>query len=932
MTSFSATNGSGGFMIPDGCVLPPFLGFLPWDNPDNLISHDTEDLLEKAVSLVALPLLFLVSTPGNVLNMIVFYRHGLRDRINLCLFFQVEHKLIGLGAGFSWVSGFISAVVATERCFCIVSPLKSKTVLKTRTMAVIILMAHLVFVGSFFLLAARYQMVCVFNPVTLTTAITPFPTQFFLDNQRFMELFEVIVFGFLSPGFCVTVVSVATLIIIVKLRKMAAWREQVSTTQAPTSRDLALTRMLVATSILFVVSVSPGLVLRVAIVLEPDLSLTGRFYNTFNLLLSLSQLLCYVNSSVNAFFYYKIGSRYRETDNLISQHTEDAVEKAVNLGALPLLFLVSTPANVLNMIVFYRHGLRERINLCLFFQSLADLIYVLHSFFMYADRLYLAFDENNNSRYGPFLRFQVEHKLIGLGGFSWVSGFISAVVATERCFCIVSPLKSKTVLKTRTMAVIILMAHLVFVGGYFVLAARYQMVCVFNPVTLTTAITPFPTQFFLDNQRFMELLEVVVYGFALPGFCVTVVSVATLIIIVKLRKMAAWREQVSTTQAPTSRDLALTRMLVATSILFVVSISPGLVLRVAIVLEPDLSLTGRFYNTFNLLLSLSQLLCYVNSSVNAFFYYKIGSRYRETSNMGFTLNHVINATEEVQTGLTFQNIRFTKAKLVESPTPQKEMAFDTPWTAPTTDTVSVFSAVCWLFGEYLYQHLQYPIGLVESAWGGTPIEAWSPPEAINDCTTHQKRGPGDNTVLWNAMINPLLGMTLYGAIWYQGEANAGRAEKYACQIKAMVSHWRSKFNEESLSQTSDSFPFGYVQLAGNAHNDEVGTFPAERWAQTANYGYSPNPDLPNTFMAVAMDLPDFDSPYGTIHPRYKQDVAKRLVLGARNVAYGEKTVVFQGPFPTSFTTKSAQQTIEVEYDDGESMLQELKGNEGFETE
>jgi len=53
------------------------------------------------------------------------------------------------------------------------------------------------------------------------------------------------------------------------------------------------------------------------------------------------------------------------------------------------------------------------------------------------------------------------------------------------------------------------------------------------------------------------------------------------------------------------------------------------------------------------------------------------------------------------------------------------------------------------------------------------------------------------------------------------------------------------------------------QLAGNAHSDMIGGFPGERWAQTANYGYSPNPALPNTFMAVAMDLPDFSSPYGT---------------------------------------------------------------------
>ena len=53
------------------------------------------------------------------------------------------------------------------------------------------------------------------------------------------------------------------------------------------------------------------------------------------------------------------------------------------------------------------------------------------------------------------------------------------------------------------------------------------------------------------------------------------------------------------------------------------------------------------------------------------------------------------------------------------------------------------------------------------------------------------------------------------------------------------------------------------QLAGNVNSSVVGNFPGERWAQTANYGYSPNTDLPATFMAVAMDLPDFSSPYGT---------------------------------------------------------------------
>ncbi|PVD29015.1 hypothetical protein C0Q70_11612 [Pomacea canaliculata] len=300
------------------------------------------------------------------------------------------------------------------------------------------------------------------------------------------------------------------------------------------------------------------------------------------------------------------------------------------------------------------------------------------------------------------------------------------------------------------------------------------------------------------------------------------------------------------------------------------------------------------------------------------------------SNMYFTMNQVMNNTAELLTAHNFPNIRFTRARLVESATPRSSMTFDIPWTGPAnTRGLQGISAVCWLFAEYLYPHINHPIGLIESSWGGTPIEAWSPPDAIHDCAAVTKRAPGNNTVLWNAMINPLLGTTLFGALWYQGEANAGRAAKYSCQIKAMVSRWRSHFRDSSLNQTDATFPFGYVQLAGNAPGDSVGGFPGERWAQTAGYGYSPNPALPKTFMAVAMDLPDYKSPFGTVHPRFKQDVAQRLLLGALNVAYGHSDVVFQGPFPSKFQLNAAQHTLTIEYDSGRTPL-EIRNNTGFE--
>lgn len=92
------------------------------------------------------------------------------------------------------------------------------------------------------------------------------------------------------------------------------------------------------------------------------------------------------------------------------------------------------------------------------------------------------------------------------------------------------------------------------------------------------------------------------------------------------------------------------------------------------------------------------------------------------------------------------------------------------------------------------------------------------------------------------------------------------------------------------------------QLAPTGNdNQTVGGFPIIRWAQTANYGYVPNDRLKNVFMAVAIDLGDPTSPYGSIHPRDKQDVGYRLALSARAVVYNDDLVIddFQGPIAQS---------------------------------
>ncbi|XP_025099725.1 sialate O-acetylesterase-like [Pomacea canaliculata] len=301
------------------------------------------------------------------------------------------------------------------------------------------------------------------------------------------------------------------------------------------------------------------------------------------------------------------------------------------------------------------------------------------------------------------------------------------------------------------------------------------------------------------------------------------------------------------------------------------------------------------------------------------------------SNMYFVMSQVMNATIEIQRALGFPNIRFTKVRTTASASPYDNAVFDIPWSGPSVTSLHGFSAVCWLFAEYLYPHLKYPIGLIEASVGGTVIEAWSSPEALHDCTSATKRANNnDPSALWNGMIHPLLSNTLFGVLWYQGEQNSGHSGQYSCQIQALLKRWRSSFNTQSLAETAADFPFGYVQLAPhNQGENYVGSYPPERWAQTAGYGYSPNPALPKTFMAVAMDLPDFASPQGGIHPRYKQDVAERLMVGALNIAYGHSDVVFQGPFPSKFQLDTAHHTLTIEYDSGRTPL-EIRNNKGFE--
>lgn len=137
------------------------------------------------------------------------------------------------------------------------------------------------------------------------------------------------------------------------------------------------------------------------------------------------------------------------------------------------------------------------------------------------------------------------------------------------------------------------------------------------------------------------------------------------------------------------------------------------------------------------------------------------------------------------------------------------------------------------------------------------------------------------TLLFNAMLNPLLPARIAGAIWYQGESNAGRAYQYRTAFPLMINDWRSHWNE-------GPFPFYFVQLAsfnaGNGTSEKGSTWAELREAQTMTLS------LPHTGMAVTTDIGEAND----IHPRNKQDVGKRLAALALKNDYG-KNVVCSGP-------------------------------------
>ncbi|WP_315814677.1 sialate O-acetylesterase [Paraflavitalea speifideaquila] len=207
------------------------------------------------------------------------------------------------------------------------------------------------------------------------------------------------------------------------------------------------------------------------------------------------------------------------------------------------------------------------------------------------------------------------------------------------------------------------------------------------------------------------------------------------------------------------------------------------------------------------------------------------------------------------------------------------------WETVAPRSVKEFSAVGYNFARILRQRLKVPIGIIQTTWGGTPIEAWMDSLSLQQVEGVKYPAAGatmtknDPAVLFNAMIAPLVGYNMKGVLWYQGESNRLQPQLYAKLMQGMVNEWRSLWN-------TGNWPFYYVQIAPYQYPNSRELVPYLREAQDKAQTL-----ISNSGMVVCMDAGD----QRTIHPANKLIVSKRLAYWALANTYDREGIVYQGP-------------------------------------
>ena len=300
------------------------------------------------------------------------------------------------------------------------------------------------------------------------------------------------------------------------------------------------------------------------------------------------------------------------------------------------------------------------------------------------------------------------------------------------------------------------------------------------------------------------------------------------------------------------------------------------------------------------------------------------------SNMQWSVDQANDADLE-KAAAAFPQIRLISVPQVGVQEPQWN--FNGSWSVCSPDNVGSFSAVGFFFGRQLHQTLGVPVGLIDNAWGGSACEAWiergqlaaderfkplldrwakteadipklvenfkvqlekwkaaaEQAKAAKKPVPRQPRSPeglltGNSRPgnIYCGVLSPSIGYGIKGAIWYQGESNAGRAMQYRDLFPFMIQSWRDEWK-------LGDFPFYWVQLADfREEKPEPGD---SDWAELREAQTLTMDKLPNTGEAVIIDIGEGKD----IHPKNKQDVAKRLARWALAETYKRPGIVCRSP-------------------------------------
>jgi len=326
------------------------------------------------------------------------------------------------------------------------------------------------------------------------------------------------------------------------------------------------------------------------------------------------------------------------------------------------------------------------------------------------------------------------------------------------------------------------------------------------------------------------------------------------------------------------------------------------------------------------------------------------------SNMQWAVNQA-NDPDLEKLSANYPHIRLISVPQVGTQEPQDD--FRGAWSVCSPETIGDFSAVGYFFGRQLHQTLGVPIGLIDDAWGGSACEAWinretlaadpqykplldrwenieknyennvaafnervakakaegkapPPPNQHPDAQMKGNARPGN---IYNGVLKPTIGYGIRGVIWYQGESNASRAYQYRNLFPLMIKSWRDEWKQ-------GDFSFYYVQLADfMAEKSE----PADSaWAELREAQTMTMSALPKTGQAVIIDIGEGKD----IHPKNKQDVAKRLARWALANDYGVN-VPYRSPEYASMEKKDGKIVLKFNHTGGGFRLFDVNEPRGF---